>query len=160
MQTEQRNSLRLLQWMMAASLALPIALFGFASAVSWVSIRDTVDGEFGGGGELSTVSHRVVHVRRHVDTGLRCTALHLIGEVDRCTPHVVRQAGSADETATHRSGVDARARTTSEFLPAKAAIQVGIATDAAILVFAKARRPLPVHPHDGLRVGRPRRHAV
>jgi two-component system NtrC family sensor kinase len=42
-QTEQRNSLRLLQWMMAASLALPIALFAFASAVSWVSIRDTAD---------------------------------------------------------------------------------------------------------------------
>jgi two-component system NtrC family sensor kinase len=44
-QTEQRNSLRLLQWMMAASLALPIALFGFASAVSWNSIRDTADRE-------------------------------------------------------------------------------------------------------------------
>src|SRR6202171_1341214 len=44
-QTEQRNSMRLLQWMMAASLALPIALFAFASAVSWVSIRDTADRE-------------------------------------------------------------------------------------------------------------------
>jgi two-component system, NtrC family, sensor kinase len=43
MQTEQRNSLRLLQWMMAASLALPIALFAFASAVSWVSTRDSAD---------------------------------------------------------------------------------------------------------------------
>jgi two-component system NtrC family sensor kinase len=42
-QTEQRNSLRLLQWMMAASLALPIALFVFASAVSWSSTRDTAD---------------------------------------------------------------------------------------------------------------------
>jgi two-component system, NtrC family, sensor kinase len=42
-QTEQRNSLRLLQWMMAASVALPIALFVFASAVSWVSTRDTAD---------------------------------------------------------------------------------------------------------------------
>jgi two-component system NtrC family sensor kinase len=42
-QTEQRNSLRLLQGMMAASLALPIALFGFASAVSWDSTRDTAD---------------------------------------------------------------------------------------------------------------------
>jgi len=44
-QTEQRNSLRLLQWMMAASLALPIALFGFASAVSYISTRDTADRE-------------------------------------------------------------------------------------------------------------------
>ncbi len=43
MQTEQRNSLRLLQWMMAASLALPVALFGFASAVSWISTHDTAD---------------------------------------------------------------------------------------------------------------------
>ena len=43
MQTEQRNSLRLLQWMMAASLALPIALFVFASTVSWTSTRDTAD---------------------------------------------------------------------------------------------------------------------
>jgi len=42
-QTEQRNSLRLLQWMMAASVALPIALFAFASAVSWISTRDTAD---------------------------------------------------------------------------------------------------------------------
>jgi two-component system NtrC family sensor kinase len=42
-QTEQRNSLRLLQWMMAASLALPIALFAFASAVSWNSTLDTAD---------------------------------------------------------------------------------------------------------------------
>jgi two-component system NtrC family sensor kinase len=44
-QTEQRNSLRLLQWMMAASLALPIALFAFASEVSWISTRDTADRE-------------------------------------------------------------------------------------------------------------------
>ena len=43
MQTEQRNSLRLLQWMMAASLALPIALFAFASEVSWISTQDTAD---------------------------------------------------------------------------------------------------------------------
>ena len=45
MQTAQHNSLRLLQWMMVASLALPLALFVFASAVSWVSIRETADRE-------------------------------------------------------------------------------------------------------------------
>ena len=45
MQTAQRNSLRLLQGMMAASLALPLALFAFASAVSWTSINDTADRE-------------------------------------------------------------------------------------------------------------------
>ncbi|MDB5578080.1 MAG: hybrid sensor histidine kinase/response regulator [Bradyrhizobium sp.] len=43
MQTEQRNSLRLLQWMMAASVALPVALFAYASAVSYVSTQDTAD---------------------------------------------------------------------------------------------------------------------
>jgi two-component system NtrC family sensor kinase len=42
-QTEQRNSLRLLQWMMAASLALPMALFVLASTVSWISTHDTAD---------------------------------------------------------------------------------------------------------------------
>jgi two-component system, NtrC family, sensor kinase len=44
-QTAQRNSLRLLQWMMVASLALPLALFVFASAESWVSIQQTADRE-------------------------------------------------------------------------------------------------------------------
>jgi two-component system NtrC family sensor kinase len=44
-QTAQRNSLKLLQWMMAASLALPLALFAFASAVSWVSTNETADRE-------------------------------------------------------------------------------------------------------------------
>jgi two-component system NtrC family sensor kinase len=43
--TEQRNSLRLLRWMMAASLALPLALFVFASTVSYRSTRDTADRE-------------------------------------------------------------------------------------------------------------------
>jgi two-component system NtrC family sensor kinase len=42
-QTEQRNSLRLLQWMMAASLALPIALFAFASTISYISTNDAAD---------------------------------------------------------------------------------------------------------------------
>ncbi len=43
MQIAQRNSLRLLQWMMAASLALPIALFAFAAAVSRTSTWETAD---------------------------------------------------------------------------------------------------------------------
>ncbi len=45
MQTAPRHSLRLLQWMMAASLALPVALFVFASTVSWISIREAADRE-------------------------------------------------------------------------------------------------------------------
>ena len=43
MQTAQRNSLRLLQWMMVALLALPLALFAFASTVSWFSVNETAD---------------------------------------------------------------------------------------------------------------------
>jgi two-component system NtrC family sensor kinase len=44
-QSAQRNSLRLLQWMMAASLALPIALFAIVSVISLASTRDTADRE-------------------------------------------------------------------------------------------------------------------
>jgi two-component system NtrC family sensor kinase len=44
-QGAQRNSLRLLQWMMAASLALPIALFGIASTISYTSTKDIADRE-------------------------------------------------------------------------------------------------------------------
>ena len=45
MQGAQRNSLRLLQWMMAASLALPIALFVFAATISYNSTLQTADRE-------------------------------------------------------------------------------------------------------------------
>ncbi|MFK4386936.1 ATP-binding protein [Bradyrhizobium sp. USDA 223] len=45
MQRAQRNSLRLLQWMMAASLALPIGLFAIAAAISYTSTKDTADRE-------------------------------------------------------------------------------------------------------------------
>ena len=45
MQGAQRNSLRLLQWMMAASLALPIALFAIASTISYTSTNDIADRE-------------------------------------------------------------------------------------------------------------------
>jgi two-component system NtrC family sensor kinase len=44
-QGAQRNSLRLLQWMMAASLALPIALFAIASTISYTSTLDIADRE-------------------------------------------------------------------------------------------------------------------
>ncbi|SDH01509.1 two-component system, NtrC family, sensor kinase [Bradyrhizobium sp. Rc2d] len=45
MQRAQRNSLRLLQWMMAASLALPIALFVIAATISYTSTNDIADRE-------------------------------------------------------------------------------------------------------------------
>ena len=43
MQTAERNSLRLLQWMMAASVALPVALFAYASAVAYITTHETAD---------------------------------------------------------------------------------------------------------------------
>ena len=45
MQGAQRNSLKLLQWMMAASLALPIALFAIAATISYASTKDIADRE-------------------------------------------------------------------------------------------------------------------
>ncbi|QOZ50194.1 hybrid sensor histidine kinase/response regulator [Bradyrhizobium sp. CCBAU 53338] len=45
MQGAQRNSLRLLQWMMVASLALPVALFAIASTISYNSTLQTADRE-------------------------------------------------------------------------------------------------------------------
>ncbi|MBR0851983.1 response regulator [Bradyrhizobium diazoefficiens] len=45
MQGAQRNSLRLLQWMMAASLALPVALFVIAATISYTSTQDIADRE-------------------------------------------------------------------------------------------------------------------
>jgi signal transduction histidine kinase/ActR/RegA family two-component response regulator len=45
LQTEQQHSLRLLRWMMVASLALPAALFLYAASSAWVSTRDIADRE-------------------------------------------------------------------------------------------------------------------
>ncbi|MHB0772249.1 hybrid sensor histidine kinase/response regulator [Bradyrhizobium sp. 5.13L] len=45
MQGVHRNSLRLLQWMMAASLALPVALFAITATISYTSTRDIADRE-------------------------------------------------------------------------------------------------------------------
>ena len=45
MKTAQQNSLRLLHWMMVASLALPVALFAYAASTAWVSTREVADRE-------------------------------------------------------------------------------------------------------------------
>ena len=79
MQTAQRNSLRLLQWMMAASLALPLALFVFASAVSWTSINETADREIE---RTLDVAHE--HALKVFETIDRC--LSEIAEVIRGIP--------------------------------------------------------------------------
>jgi two-component system, NtrC family, sensor kinase len=67
-QTAQRNSLRLLQWMMAASLALPLALFVFASAISWVSVNETADREIGRG--LDVAHEHALKVFETIDRSL------------------------------------------------------------------------------------------
>ena len=45
MKTEQTNSLRILRWMMAASLAFPVALFVYAASTSWVTVNEIADRE-------------------------------------------------------------------------------------------------------------------
>jgi hypothetical protein len=78
-QTEQRNSLRLLQWMMAASVALPVALFAFVSAISWASTRDTADRHplyVSAGLETSAIRSRwLAAISQHLIFGLPATAL-------------------------------------------------------------------------------------
>jgi two-component system NtrC family sensor kinase len=67
-QTEQRNSLRLLQWMMAASLALPVALFVFAATLSWISTRNATDRQIEGA--LDVAHEHALKVFETVDRSL------------------------------------------------------------------------------------------
>ena len=68
MQTAQRNSLRLLQWMMVASLALPLALFALASTVSWFSVNETADREIER--SLDVVQEHALKVFETIDRSL------------------------------------------------------------------------------------------
>jgi two-component system, NtrC family, sensor kinase len=88
-QTAQSHSLRLLQWMMAASLALPLALFLFASAVSWVSINDAADREIER--SLDVVHEHALKVFETIDR-----SLSEIAEMIRGIP----DAGIASREAT------------------------------------------------------------
>ncbi|MCP3372834.1 hybrid sensor histidine kinase/response regulator [Bradyrhizobium cajani] len=86
MQGAQRNSLRLLQWMMAASLALPIALFVIASTISYTSTKDIADRE----------------IERTLDVAHE-HALKVFETIDRCLAElneVVR--GLPDDTVVSR----------------------------------------------------------
>src|SRR3954469_21633494 len=58
----------MLQWMMVASLALPLALFAFASAISWVSINDTADREIAR--TLDVVHEHALKVFENIDRSL------------------------------------------------------------------------------------------
>lgn len=68
MQTAQRNSLRLLQWMMGVSLALPLALFVLASTVSWFSINENADREIER--SLDVVNEHALKVFETIDRSL------------------------------------------------------------------------------------------
>ncbi|PIT01719.1 histidine kinase [Bradyrhizobium nitroreducens] len=68
MQRAQRNSLKLLQWMMAASLALPVALFVITAAISYTSTRDVADREIGR--TLDVVHEHALKVFETIDRSL------------------------------------------------------------------------------------------
>ncbi|MET3337081.1 MULTISPECIES: hybrid sensor histidine kinase/response regulator [Bradyrhizobium] len=92
MQRAQRNSLRLLQWMMAASLALPVALFVITSAISYTSTRDIADREIER--TLDVVHEHALKVFETIDRSLA-----ELNEVVRGLPDDVIRAR---EPALHR----------------------------------------------------------
>ncbi|WGS20923.1 MULTISPECIES: hybrid sensor histidine kinase/response regulator [unclassified Bradyrhizobium] len=102
MQTAQRNSLRLLQWMMAASLALPLALFVFASAVTWISTDEAADRE----------------IERTLDVAHE-HALKVFETIDRSlseTAEIIRGMSDADIVA-HQQGFHQRLSRLADTLP-------------------------------------------
>ncbi|TQF26041.1 histidine kinase [Bradyrhizobium sp. UNPF46] len=68
MQRAQRNSLKLLQWMMAASLALPVALFVITATISYTSTREVADREIGR--TLDVVHEHALKVFETIDRSL------------------------------------------------------------------------------------------
>ncbi|WGR94763.1 ATP-binding protein [Bradyrhizobium sp. ISRA443] len=102
MQTAQRNSLRLLQWMMAASLALPLALFVFASAVTWISTNEAADRE----------------IERTLDVAHE-HALKVFETIDRSlseTAEIIRGMSDAD-IVSHQQGLHQRLSRLADTLP-------------------------------------------
>jgi two-component system, NtrC family, sensor kinase len=67
-QSAQRNSLRLLRWMMIASLALPLGLFIVASVISYTATRDEADREITR--SLDVVHEHALKVFETVDRSL------------------------------------------------------------------------------------------
>jgi len=91
-QRAQRNSLRLLQWMMAASLALPVALFAIAATISYTSTSDIADREIER--TLDVVHEHALKVFETIDRSLA-----ELGEVVRGLPDDTIRAR---EPALHR----------------------------------------------------------
>ncbi|WP_076863248.1 hybrid sensor histidine kinase/response regulator [Bradyrhizobium mercantei] len=102
MQTAHRNSLRLLQWMMAASLALPLALFIFASVMSWISTSEAADQE----------------IQRTLDVTHE-HALKVFETIDRSLAEVteVIRGMRDDDIVVHNKDLHQRLRQVAEALP-------------------------------------------
>ncbi|MCC8983005.1 ATP-binding protein [Bradyrhizobium acaciae] len=118
MQTAQRNSLKLLQWMMAASLALPLALFAFASAMSWISTSEAADQE----------------IQRTLDVAHE-HALKVFETIDRSlaeVTEVIRGMSDADIVAREK-GLHARLRVVAEALPQVKSVWVFDANGRALV---------------------------
>ncbi|MHC2330777.1 hybrid sensor histidine kinase/response regulator [Bradyrhizobium sp. USDA 4454] len=118
MQTAHRNSLRLLQWMMAASLALPLALFAFASAMSWISTSDAADQE----------------IQRTLDVAHE-HALKVFETIDRSlaeVTEVIRGMSDAD-IATREKSLHQRLRAVAEALPQVKSVWVFDASGRALI---------------------------
>ncbi|MGJ4940866.1 ATP-binding protein [Bradyrhizobium sp. HKCCYLS1011] len=102
MQLAQRNSLRLLRWMMVASLALPIALFVFASTVSYDSTHKEADREIER--SLDVVHEHALKVFETIDRSL--------SEMDE----IIRGLQDAD-IRTREQALHVRLRQLAEALP-------------------------------------------
>lgn len=114
----QRNSLRLLQWMMAASLALPLALFMFASAMSRMSTSEAADQE----------------IQRTLDVAHE-HALKVFETIDRSlaeVTEVVRGMSDADIVAREKS-LHERLRRVADTLPQVKSIWVFDANGHALV---------------------------
>ncbi|UGY06623.1 hybrid sensor histidine kinase/response regulator [Bradyrhizobium quebecense] len=118
MPTAHRNSLRLLQWMMAASLALPLALFLFASAMSRISTSEAADQE----------------IQRTLDVAHE-HALKVFETIDRSLAEiteVVRGMSDADIAAREKS-LHERLRRVADTLPQVKSIWVFDANGHALV---------------------------
>ena len=114
----QRNSLRLLQWMMAASLALPLALFLFASAMSRISTSEAADQE----------------IQRTLDVAHE-HALKVFETIDRSLAEiteVIRGMSDADIAAREKS-LHERLRRVADTLPQVKSIWVFDANGHALV---------------------------
>jgi two-component system NtrC family sensor kinase len=100
--TEQQNSLRILQWMTAASLAFPVALFAFAATSSWFSTNDIANRE----------------IERTLDVAHE-HALKVFETIDRSLSEIneIARDRSDDDLRSNTDAMGARLRQLTDALP-------------------------------------------